>query len=87
MEDGMYAGHHPGDSAEAIAHFQALHERGAEYILFPETSMWWLEYYGDFVDLLKRTASKSVWRAGTCVIFGTARSLEAGSPRTAGGRA
>ena len=29
MEDGTYAGHHPGDSAEAIAHLEALRDRGA----------------------------------------------------------
>jgi hypothetical protein len=47
MGDGTYAGYHPGDSAEAIAHLEALQERGAEYILFPETAAWWLEYYGE----------------------------------------
>ena len=29
MEDGTYAGYHPGDSAEAIAHLEALREKGA----------------------------------------------------------
>ena len=29
MEDGTYAGYHPGDSAEAIAHLEALCESGA----------------------------------------------------------
>jgi GT2 family glycosyltransferase len=71
MEDGAYAGYHPGDSTEAIAHFEALRQRGAEYIVFPETAVWWLEYYADFIDLLKRGYHETVWRAGTCVIFGS----------------
>ncbi len=69
-EDGTYAGYHPADSAEAIAHFQALRERGAEYIVFPETALWWLDFYADFVDMLRRGYHETVWRAGTCVIFG-----------------
>jgi GT2 family glycosyltransferase len=82
MEDGMYAGHHPGDSAEAIAHFQALRERGADHILFPETSLWWLEYYGEFIDLLRRASTESVWRSGTCVIFGAPTTPESLPPQT-----
>jgi hypothetical protein len=70
MEDGTYAGYHPGDSAEAIAHFEALRQRGAEYILFPETALWWLDFYGDFVSMLRRGYQETVWRAQTCVIFG-----------------
>ena len=34
-EDGRYAGHHPADSAEAIAHLEALREAGAEYLVIP----------------------------------------------------
>jgi GT2 family glycosyltransferase len=71
-EDGTYAGHHPGDSAEAIAHFEALQERGAEYIVFPETALWWLDFYDDFVSVLRRGYHETVWRAETCVIFGRA---------------
>jgi GT2 family glycosyltransferase len=45
IEDGTYAGCHPAGSADAIAHLEALRSRGADYILFPATSGWWLEYY------------------------------------------
>lgn len=54
MEDGAYAGYYPGDSAEAIAHLEALRENGAEYILFPETASWWLEFYDEFAGWLAR---------------------------------
>jgi len=69
MEDGTYAGHHPGDSAEAIAHFEALRQHGAEYILFPETALWWLDFYDDFVSVLRRGYYETGSRAETCVIF------------------
>jgi hypothetical protein len=53
MEDGTYAGHYPADSAEAIAHLSALREKGADHIIFPATSRWWLEYYGELASLLE----------------------------------
>jgi GT2 family glycosyltransferase len=52
MEDGTYAGHHPANSAEAIAHLEALQEQGGTHILFPQTAFWWLEFYGELRDTL-----------------------------------
>ena len=52
MPDGTYAGHHPGSSTEAIEHLEALRKKGAEYILFPETAFWWLEFYGGLLEYL-----------------------------------
>jgi len=68
MEDGTYAGYHPGDSAEAIAHLEALRDNGAEYILFPETAVWWLRYYG---ELGRHVDEPVVGHNGntTCVIY------------------
>jgi GT2 family glycosyltransferase len=68
MEDGTYAGYHPGDSGEALAHLEALRERGAEYILFPETADWWLQFYADFIDVLNPGADDTS-RVHTCVVF------------------
>ncbi len=47
-ENGGYAGYYPKDSAEAIAHLEKLRERGASHILFPGSSLWWLDYYAEF---------------------------------------
>jgi hypothetical protein len=44
---GEYAGHHPADSAEAIAHLAAQREAGAEYLVIPATSGWWLDHYAE----------------------------------------
>jgi GT2 family glycosyltransferase len=43
--DGGWAGHHPADSAEAVAHLEALREGGAEYLVVPPTYGWWLSHY------------------------------------------
>jgi GT2 family glycosyltransferase len=44
-EDGAWAGHHPADSEEAIAHLESLRERGAEFLVVPPTYLWWLRHY------------------------------------------
>lgn len=48
VDGGVYAGSHPSDSNEAIAHLEELRERGAEYLVIPATSLWWLTFYGRF---------------------------------------
>jgi GT2 family glycosyltransferase len=44
-EDGAWAGHHPADSEEAIAHLETLRQRGAEFLVVPPTYLWWLRHY------------------------------------------
>ena len=51
---GVYAGHHPGDSAEAVRHLEDVQRAGAEFFLLPATMKWWLEYYKEFAELLHR---------------------------------
>jgi GT2 family glycosyltransferase len=76
QEDGTYAGHYPADSGDAIGQLEALRAVGAEYLLFPSPSFWWLEHYGGFrqhLDLRYRRVEDE--DAGHCVIYG----LEGGS--------
>lgn len=64
--NGEYAGYHPADSEDAIAELERLREAGAEYLLIPGTSRWWLEHYRTFAEHL------SSWRrmsAPSCEIF------------------
>ena len=42
-EDGIYAGHHPGRSARGDRPPGGAADKGATYILFPQTAFWWLE--------------------------------------------
>jgi hypothetical protein len=67
--NGSYAGHHPADGAEAIAHLDALHRRGAEFLVIPATALWWLEHYVDFGNYLDRRYSRVADVADTCVVY------------------
>ncbi|MFL5241593.1 MAG: glycosyltransferase [Gemmataceae bacterium] len=68
-DGGAYAGHHPANSAAAIAHLEALRAKGAEFLLFPKTALWWLEYYLGFKKHLEQRYSKLVDHDEACVIF------------------
>lgn len=86
-EDGVYAGHHPADSAAAIAHLEALRTKGAEFLLFPGTAAWWLDYYVGFRRHLERRYRVVVNREDTCTIFALGRPQSARRPsaRRSGG--
>ena len=65
---GIYAGHHPADSDEAIEQLEALRARGAGYLVLPRTSFWWLAHYRGLGHHLKRRY-REVFRDETCRIF------------------
>ncbi len=46
--DGRYAGCYPADDLSAIAHLEELRAEGAQCLLFPKTSLWWLKHYPEF---------------------------------------
>jgi hypothetical protein len=46
--EGGYAGAHPADSGEATTHLEDLRRQGAQFLAFPPTSRWWLDYYDGF---------------------------------------
>ena len=46
--DGGYAGHHPADDATAIEELERQRERGADFLVVPSSSSWWLEHYKGF---------------------------------------
>jgi hypothetical protein len=43
--DGRYAGYHPSGDTAAIAHLEAMRARGADHLLLPATTLWWLDEY------------------------------------------
>ena len=67
--DGVYAGYYPADSAEAIAQLEALRATGGDFLLFPKTAFWWLEYYFEFKQHLERRYREVVRQGDTCLIF------------------
>jgi hypothetical protein len=67
--DGVYAGTHPANSIAAIAQLEALRVRGADYLLFPSTALWWLEHYTAFRDHLRRRYQEVVRQDDACVVY------------------
>ena len=68
-DDGQYAGHHPADSADAIARLEALFASGAEYLVIPGTSAWWLEHYTEFATYLERRHTRVAAEDRTFVVY------------------
>jgi len=70
---GVYAGHHPADSGAAIDALERLQARGAEYLLFPWTTLWWLDHYAALRDYLNQHYRVVLRDERTCVIYSLAR--------------
>jgi hypothetical protein len=43
--DGGYAGYYPSDSNQAVQQLEELRARGIRFLVFPKTSLWWLDHY------------------------------------------
>jgi hypothetical protein len=69
LDDGQYAGHHPADGAEAVAHLEDLRRRGCEFLLIPQTSLWWLEHYTELTAHLAARYSRCETDGDGCAIF------------------
>ena len=68
-ERGAYAGHYPPDGAAAIDQVEALRQKGARFLVFPETARWWLTHYDDLRSHLETRYREVLRRDGTCVVF------------------
>lgn len=76
-EEGIYAGYYPADSTGAVLHLEELRQRGAEFLLFPGTALWWLERYGEFREHLDGYYRR-VWGDEVCVIYGLSEKRPSG---------
>jgi hypothetical protein len=68
-EGGGYAGYYPADSAEAIAHLEGLRVQGAQYLVFPRTSFWWLDHYPEFRVHLEQRYPRLPVPGDACHVF------------------
>ena len=68
-EQGVYAGHHPADSASAIAALKRCRKAGAAYLVIPQVAFWWLDHYVAFRDYLDRHGRPVVRDERTAVIY------------------
>ena len=69
LNDGTYAGHHPADSAQAIAHLEAQRSWGVEFLVIPAPSLWWLTYYDEWRRYLESRYRTVVRIEDSCVVF------------------
>ena len=67
-EFGRYAGYHPEDSAAAISALEEMRARGAEYLLLPSTSFWWLDYYEGLREHLESNYP-AIASGDECMVF------------------
>jgi len=68
---GLWAGHHPADSTEAIAALAAARRRGATHFAVPAPSRWWLDHYAAFGGHL-REHHHQLSGAEECAVFSLA---------------
>jgi GT2 family glycosyltransferase len=66
--DGVYAGHYPADSGEAIAQLEELRRRGGAYFVVPRTGSWWLDFYGGLREHLETRYTRLV-DDDACLVF------------------
>jgi glycosyltransferase involved in cell wall biosynthesis len=69
-EDGIYAGYYPADSNAAITHLKDLQKKkGAQFLLIPQTALWWLDHYRELASYLKEHATTLVDDRESCVLY------------------
>jgi len=73
LADGTFAGYYPEDSTAAITHVEELRTAGADHLLFPSTSLWWLEHYPGLRRYLDECYSNVITDQETCSIYALRR--------------
>jgi hypothetical protein len=66
---GEYTGYYPADSAQAIQQLEQVRSKGAEFLLFPAASFWWLGHYEAFAGHLHESYRQILAPSGDCLIF------------------
>lgn len=69
LADGTYAGSYPAESAGAVVQLETLRARGAEFLVFPQTALWWLSHFAGFRRHLERRYRRVPGDEETCVMF------------------
>ena len=72
-DTGVYAGHHPADSDEAIARLESARQAGARFLVIPQTSAWWLEHYREFARYLDRRCRCVISDEATGAVYALGR--------------
>jgi GT2 family glycosyltransferase len=75
--DGRYLGHYLPDGSGLIAHLEVMRARGAQYLLFPRSSLWWLDSYWKFARHVQRHYPLVLDEPNACAIYSLERSSSA----------
>jgi hypothetical protein len=67
-DGGLWAGHHPGDSDDAVRELLRVRAQGVTHIAFPQPSMWWLDFYSGLASHLEQE-SRVVIAFPECKIY------------------
>jgi GT2 family glycosyltransferase len=67
--DGRHLGHHPETGTDAARHVEEVRAQGAEYLVFPETERWWLDYYEALKERLLGSHIEVLDEPGVGVVF------------------
>jgi hypothetical protein len=63
---GQYAGYYPETAGEAVGQLLKLRSRGTQFVVFPATAFWWLEFYPQLASWL---VPALVWSGDDCAIY------------------
>jgi len=66
---GVYAGRDPANSDEALRLLELTKARGAQYLVIPAKSFWWLDHYQKFREHVEARYQAVVRDEETCIIF------------------
>lgn len=66
---GDYTGFYPRDGLAAVAHFEWVRAEGAEYMLFPDTALWWLDKFPLLTDHLRARCPEVAAEQGVGILF------------------
>jgi hypothetical protein len=79
-EAGGYAGFHPADSEQAISFLETERRAGLDYLVIPDTALWWLEYYPGLARHLDEHYTLVTKEEGAGVIWNLAEVRFVGPP-------
>src|SRR5205823_5930475 len=66
---GSYAGRNPANSDEALRLLESTIVRGAQYLVIPAKSFWWLDDHKEFRKQVENRYPAIVRDENTCIIF------------------
>jgi len=66
---GNYPGYYPATGSEVVAQLAALRDRGGDFLLIPQTAIWWLEHYSELKDFLEAQGQEVLRLDDTCTVY------------------